>query len=201
MFCVLFWYHNCDLYHYYQNNNCFWLKLDTHILPLFNVLQVCLEGQISRKSAIRSLSDGHQPHGDQIPWKFCEQFRDTVFPSLSGARIVRIATHPSAMRVISIIFHLCEWIVLVNLDVLKTFNTPTKTQIAAWIWFESSGTFVKVTPFPLVLYISLRMSKCRASPCFNHTCFSLLLTVEIIQHFYFPLIYPIIWYIGRLSDW
>ncbi|KAL2342979.1 hypothetical protein Fmac_004264 [Flemingia macrophylla] len=62
------------------------------------VIQVCLEGQISRKSAIQSLSDGHQPFGDQIPWKFCEQFRDTVFPSLSGARIVRIATHPSATR-------------------------------------------------------------------------------------------------------
>ncbi|KAJ6916791.1 hypothetical protein NC652_019265 [Populus alba x Populus x berolinensis] len=62
------------------------------------VIQVCLEGQISRKSAIQSLSEGHQPSGDQIPWKFCEQFRDTVFPSFSGARIVRIATHPSAMR-------------------------------------------------------------------------------------------------------
>lgn len=63
-------------------------------------LQVCLEGQISRKSAMKSLTEGHQPFGDQIAWKFCEQFRDTVFPSLSGARIVRIATHPSAMRVI-----------------------------------------------------------------------------------------------------
>ncbi|KAK4790574.1 hypothetical protein SAY86_017878 [Trapa natans] len=62
------------------------------------VIQVCLEGQISRKSVMRSLSDGHQPFGDQIPWKFCEQFQDPVFPSLSGARIVRIATHPSAMR-------------------------------------------------------------------------------------------------------
>uniref|UniRef100_A0A0R0JXN6 RNA cytidine acetyltransferase n=1 Tax=Glycine max TaxID=3847 RepID=A0A0R0JXN6_SOYBN len=62
------------------------------------VIQVSLEGQISRKSAIQSLTDGHQPFGDQIPWKFCEQFRDTVFPSLSGARIVRIAAHPSAMR-------------------------------------------------------------------------------------------------------
>ncbi|GMI68635.1 hypothetical protein like AT1G10490 [Hibiscus trionum] len=62
------------------------------------VIQVSLEGQISRKSAIKSLSDGYQPHGDQIPWKFCEQFRDPDFPSLSGARVVRIATHPSAMR-------------------------------------------------------------------------------------------------------
>ncbi|CAL9001205.1 unnamed protein product [Prunus brigantina] len=63
------------------------------------VIQVCLEGQISRNSAKKSLSDGRQPFGDQIPWKFCEQFQDTVFPSLSGARIVRIATHPSAMKI------------------------------------------------------------------------------------------------------
>ncbi|KAK6924169.1 putative tRNA binding domain [Dillenia turbinata] len=62
------------------------------------VVQVCLEGQISHKSAMKSLSEGHQPSGDQIPWKFSEQFQDTVFPSLSGVRIVRIATHPSAMR-------------------------------------------------------------------------------------------------------
>ncbi|KAL5703564.1 hypothetical protein ACHQM5_022097 [Ranunculus cassubicifolius] len=62
------------------------------------VIQVSLEGQISRKSAMKSLSQGHSPYGDQIPWKFCEQFQDTVFPSLSGARIVRIAVHPSAMR-------------------------------------------------------------------------------------------------------
>lgn len=62
--------------------------------------QVCLEGQISRKSALKSLSTGCQPPGDQIPWKFNEQFQDTVFPTLSGARIVRIATHPSAMKVV-----------------------------------------------------------------------------------------------------
>ncbi|KAL8138293.1 hypothetical protein V2J09_004294 [Rumex salicifolius] len=69
-----------------------------HLPDILCVIQVCLEGQISRKSAMTSLSEGYQPHGDQIPWKFCEQFRDTEFPSLSGARIVRIATHPSATR-------------------------------------------------------------------------------------------------------
>ncbi|KAM3359813.1 RNA cytidine acetyltransferase 1 [Capsicum galapagoense] len=62
------------------------------------VIQVCLEGQISQESAKRALSQGRQPFGDQIPWKFSQQFADDVFPSLSGARIVRIATHPSAMR-------------------------------------------------------------------------------------------------------
>ncbi|KAJ4768261.1 RNA cytidine acetyltransferase [Rhynchospora pubera] len=62
------------------------------------VIQVCLEGQISRKSAMKSLSEGRSPSGDQIPWKFCEQFQDEVFPTLSGARIVRIAVHPMALR-------------------------------------------------------------------------------------------------------
>ncbi|KAL7588322.1 RNA cytidine acetyltransferase 1 [Lactuca sativa] len=62
------------------------------------VIQVCLEGKISQASAMRSLSAGHQPSGDQIPWKFCEQFQDKEFPTLSGARIVRIATHPNAMK-------------------------------------------------------------------------------------------------------
>lgn len=62
------------------------------------VIQVCLEGQISQESAKRALREGRQPFGDQIPWKFSQQFTDDVFPSLSGARIVRIATHPGAMR-------------------------------------------------------------------------------------------------------
>ncbi|PKA51042.1 UPF0202 protein [Apostasia shenzhenica] len=62
------------------------------------VIQVCLEGQISQRSAIKNLSEGHSPFGDQIPWKFCEQFQDSEFPSLSGARIVRIAAHPNALR-------------------------------------------------------------------------------------------------------
>eukprot|EP00250_Pteridium_aquilinum_P001459 c11649_g1_i2 orf=138-3227(+) len=62
------------------------------------VAQVCLEGRISKESALRSLSEGTSPSGDQIPWKVSEQFQDTEFPSLSGARIVRIAVHPSLVR-------------------------------------------------------------------------------------------------------
>nr|GMD79002.1 RNA cytidine acetyltransferase 1 isoform X1 [Ipomoea batatas] len=69
-----------------------------HLPDILCVVQVCLEGQISRESAMKSLSAGRQPFGDQIPWKFCQQFNDSVFPSLSGARIVRIATHPTAMK-------------------------------------------------------------------------------------------------------
>ncbi|XP_076915504.1 RNA cytidine acetyltransferase 1-like, partial [Bidens hawaiensis] len=60
------------------------------------VIQICLVGKISKASVTKSLSAGHQPSGDQIPWKFCQQFQDEDFPSLSGARIVRIATHPDA---------------------------------------------------------------------------------------------------------
>ncbi|XP_024541678.1 RNA cytidine acetyltransferase 1 [Selaginella moellendorffii] len=62
------------------------------------VIQVCLEGKISRKSALKSLSDGSSPSGDQIPWKVSQQFQDSEFPSLSGARIVRIAVHPNLIK-------------------------------------------------------------------------------------------------------
>ncbi|KAI5080911.1 hypothetical protein GOP47_0004094 [Adiantum capillus-veneris] len=65
---------------------------------IFCVAQVCLEGKISKESALRSLSEGSAPSGDQIPWKVSEQFQDPEFPSLSGARIVRIAVHPSLVR-------------------------------------------------------------------------------------------------------
>ncbi|KAK1362819.1 RNA cytidine acetyltransferase [Heracleum sosnowskyi] len=61
-----------------------------HLPDILCVLQVCLEQ--------KNLSEGRQPYGDQIPWKFAEQFPDTAFPTLSGARIVRIATHPGAMK-------------------------------------------------------------------------------------------------------
>ncbi|PHT85203.1 N-acetyltransferase 10 [Capsicum annuum] len=70
-----------------------------NLLPdILCVIQVCLEGQISRESARRALREGRQPFGDQIPWKFSQQFADDVFPSFSGASIVRIATNPMAMR-------------------------------------------------------------------------------------------------------
>ncbi|GAB4850393.1 hypothetical protein Ancab_029698 [Ancistrocladus abbreviatus] len=69
-----------------------------NILPdIFCVIQVCLEGQISRKSAQLSLQMGRLPSGDQIPWKLCEEFDNTDFPTFSGVRIVRIAVHPSAL--------------------------------------------------------------------------------------------------------
>eukprot|EP00164_Ancoracysta_twista_P013589 GFYU01021760.1.p1 GENE.GFYU01021760.1~~GFYU01021760.1.p1 ORF type:complete len:465 (+),score=162.21 GFYU01021760.1:31-1425(+) len=54
-----------------------------------------MEGEISRESVLNNLSRGQRPSGDLIPWTLSQQFQDNDFPSLSGARIVRIATHPN----------------------------------------------------------------------------------------------------------
>ncbi|KAM9372994.1 RNA cytidine acetyltransferase [Phaethornis superciliosus] len=58
------------------------------------VVQVCLEGEISRQSIMNSLSRGKKASGDLIPWTISEQFQDPDFGSLSGGRVVRIAVHP-----------------------------------------------------------------------------------------------------------
>ncbi|KAM0556707.1 hypothetical protein ACHAPJ_005766 [Fusarium lateritium] len=58
------------------------------------VIQVSLEGKISRQSVLNSLSRGQRPSGDLIPWLVSQQFQDEDFASLSGARVVRIATNP-----------------------------------------------------------------------------------------------------------
>ncbi|KAK3321587.1 GNAT acetyltransferase 2-domain-containing protein [Apodospora peruviana] len=58
------------------------------------VIQVSLEGKISRQSILNSLNRGQQPAGDLIPWLISQQFQDDEFASLSGARVVRIATNP-----------------------------------------------------------------------------------------------------------
>eukprot|EP00960_Hanusia_phi_P045375 757197-Hanusia_phi.AAC.1 len=36
--------------------------------------------------------------GDLIPWTISQQFQDAEFAGLSGARVVRIATHPEVSR-------------------------------------------------------------------------------------------------------
>ncbi|CAM9182779.1 unnamed protein product [Chrysoparadoxa australica] len=58
------------------------------------VLQVALEGKISRESVQAANSRGQKAFGDLIPWTLSQQFQDNGFPGLSGARIVRLATHP-----------------------------------------------------------------------------------------------------------
>src|SRR5699024_10724707 len=58
------------------------------------VIQVALEGRISRQSVLNSLSRGQRAGGDLIPWLVSQQYQDEDFAGLSGARVVRIATNP-----------------------------------------------------------------------------------------------------------
>ena len=69
---------------------------DSNSLPdILAVVQVALEGKISRKAVEAQLARGHRSAGDLIPWTISQQFGDSKFAQLSGARIVRIAVHPS----------------------------------------------------------------------------------------------------------
>ncbi len=61
-------------------------------------IQVCLEGEISKQSIMSSLSRGKRAAGDLIPWTMVQQYQDSNFPGLSGARVVRIATHPDYQK-------------------------------------------------------------------------------------------------------
>jgi N-acetyltransferase 10 len=63
------------------------------------VVQVCLEGELNKQTVKLNLSRGKQAAGDLIPWTMSQQFQDDDIASLSGARIVRIATHPDYQRV------------------------------------------------------------------------------------------------------
>ncbi|CAG8974324.1 hypothetical protein HYALB_00006172 [Hymenoscyphus albidus] len=65
-----------------------------HLPEPLCVIQVALEGQISKESVLNSLSRGKRAAGDLIPWIVSQQFQDEDFAGLSGARVVRIATNP-----------------------------------------------------------------------------------------------------------
>ena len=62
------------------------------------VVQVCLEGQISKASIAASLGRGERAAGDLIPWCVSQQFGSGEFGQLSGARVVRVAVHPEVQR-------------------------------------------------------------------------------------------------------
>lgn len=69
---------------------------DSNSLPdILAVIQVALEGKISRKAVEAQLARGHRSAGDLIPWTISQQFGDSNFAQLSGARVVRVAVHPS----------------------------------------------------------------------------------------------------------
>lgn len=67
---------------------------DNRIPDPLCVVQLALEGQISKESVRHSLARGQRAGGDLIPWLVSQQFQDDEFASLLGARVVRIATNP-----------------------------------------------------------------------------------------------------------
>lgn len=74
-------------------------RADTDRLPdVLCAIQVCLEGRISSQSAKSSMSRGHRASGDMIPWTLSQQYQDSDFATLSGARIIRVATHPDVQK-------------------------------------------------------------------------------------------------------
>jgi N-acetyltransferase 10 len=69
-----------------------------HLPEPLCVIQVALEGRISKASVQNSLSRGKRAAGDLIPWIVSQQFQDDEFAGLSGARVVRIATNPDYIQ-------------------------------------------------------------------------------------------------------
>ncbi|KZT09262.1 DUF699-domain-containing protein [Laetiporus sulphureus 93-53] len=67
---------------------------ESHLPEPLVVLQVALEGNISRQAIMDGLNRGFRAGGDMIPWLISQQFQESKFALLSGARVVRIATHP-----------------------------------------------------------------------------------------------------------
>ncbi|KMZ63710.1 hypothetical protein ZOSMA_3G01950 [Zostera marina] len=138
----------------------------TNVLPdILCVLQVCLEGAISKQSVMQSLSGGYQPFGDQIPWKFSEQFRDDVFPTLSGVRIVRIAVHPNAMRLgygsraveLLVSYYEGKMILLNEEDNIEIDETPAKiTEITEKLSLLEENITPKAKLPPLLVHLGTR---------------------------------------------
>ncbi|KAG9220365.1 hypothetical protein CCMSSC00406_0006630 [Pleurotus cornucopiae] len=67
---------------------------ESHLPEPLVVLQVALEGNISKDAILDGLNRGYRAGGDMIPWLVSQQFQESKFALLSGARVVRIATHP-----------------------------------------------------------------------------------------------------------
>lgn len=70
----------------------------TELPEVLVAIQIAMEGSLSRESVQASLRRGKMPSGDLIPWTLSQQFLHDSFGQLSGARIVRIATHPALQR-------------------------------------------------------------------------------------------------------
>ncbi|KAK7035512.1 N-acetyltransferase 10 [Paramarasmius palmivorus] len=61
------------------------------------VVQVALEGRISRDAILEGLSRGLRAGGDMIPWLVSMQYQESRFAEMSGARVVRVAVDPEVV--------------------------------------------------------------------------------------------------------
>lgn len=66
----------------------------TSLPTVLVVIQISLEGSISKKVADDCKSRGERPSGDLVPWSLAAQFSNSGITELATARIVRVATHP-----------------------------------------------------------------------------------------------------------
>jgi len=72
---------------------------ESHLPEPLVVVQVALEGNISKQAILEGLQRGLRAGGDLIPWLVAQQFQEGKFAMMSGARVVRIATHPDYSNV------------------------------------------------------------------------------------------------------
>ena len=70
----------------------------TGLPEIYCVIQVAEEGGISKEIVTKNRENDNLPPGDLIPWTLSSYFIDNEFPKLTGVRIVRIATNPTAQR-------------------------------------------------------------------------------------------------------
>ena len=83
--------HTSQTWHHWQ------CCLQNRFPDILAVVQVALEGAISKGAARAALAAGQLPQGDLLPWLLGQSFQDDSVPRLSGARVVRIAAHPALL--------------------------------------------------------------------------------------------------------
>jgi N-acetyltransferase 10 len=71
------------------------IKDDEEVLPEpLVVLQVALEGGLSKEVVMDASGRGKTASGDMIPWVLSGQYLESGFAALSGGRVVRVACDP-----------------------------------------------------------------------------------------------------------
>lgn len=107
---------------------------ETEELPdIYCAMQICIEGSLSKEVIRSSLSRGQRPSGDLLAWTLSQYFVDEDFGSLAGARIVRIATHPSLQRMgygAEAVEQLIKYFEGYGLSIDESTDSDTTAQIA-----------------------------------------------------------------------